>query len=441
MITWHGRRPMGGIQVHYIEIFICAAASWFVACLFAALRPREAAANSTVAGVCCALLGFLLSLVNVTVDVTLLIFIPLAIALPIQKKWDAETKLMALLTALGAYDALSLLLCRIHEIMPKAAVAALAVLITTMFSVIAYFLRDIFPPEDWREYFSENSTDRMPIHRWHFWLVLGVMAGLETALRYTSDVTGSFVQTLALFAVSTAIYWGAMYTVHLIVVCRREKLTVLVDQSYHNEMQSFMSVIRSQRHDYNFHVQTLSGLMDAGNIDECREYLYNLVRDSSAMNTILPVKDPAIAALIFSFRTMALEDGIELHLDIQNDLSCVVTSVYETNKIIGNLLQNAIDEVRTHKDKSYGIHLYIIKRGENCIIHVTNKISPKVNTQSHLQEMYRPGFSTKTGHEGIGLSSIQNLLRRYRGVVYSRIEDDIIHCVAKVPLKMEGEKA
>lgn len=52
--------------------------------------------------------------------------------------------------------------------------------------------------------------------------------------------------------------------------------------------------------------------------------------------------------------------------------------------------------------------------------------------------MYSPGYSTKTGHEGIGLSSIQNMLRRYRGVVYSRIDDDIIHCFAKIPLRMEG---
>ncbi len=63
--------------------------------------------------------------------------------------------------------------------------------------------------------------------------------------------------------------------------------------------------------------------------------------------------------------------GIELHLDIQNDLSTVVTSVYETNKVIGNLLQNAIDEVRIHSDRSFGIYLYIIKRGEYCSSKIT----------------------------------------------------------------------
>ena len=222
------------------------------------------------------------------------------------------------------------------------------------------------------------------------------------------------------------------------VAYRRERLATLLEQDYRNEMQAFMSVIRSQRHDYNFHVQALAGLFRKGDMDECRTYLDNLVRDSTEMNTYLPIKDPAIAALVFSFRTMAFEYGIKLHMDIQNDLSNVVTSVYETNKVIGNLLQNAIDEVRTHKDKSFGIHLYILKRGEDCIIHVANKVMPKGDTASFLQDIYKPGHSTKDGHEGIGLSSIQNLLSRYRGVVYSRMEDDIIHFVAKIPMSIQG---
>ena len=126
--------------------------------------------------------------------------------------------------------------------------------------------------------------------------------------------------------------------------------------------------------------------------------------------------------------------GIKLYIDIKNNLANVVTSVYETNKIIGNLLQNAIDEVRGHEDKSYGIHLYILKRGEDCIIHVENKLAPNKDSKSYLDNIYKPGYSMKKNHEGIGLSSIQNLLNRHRGVVYSRIEEDIIHFVARIPM-------
>ena len=422
----------------YAEIFLCAASAWFVACLFIAMPARQAAINGGVAGACCALPMYLLSIIDFHFDVSPLLFLFIAATLPLPKKKDPMPRLMALLPSLAGYAMLTLLCLIARGRLPALGSVILTIFIATAFCAVAFCLRKNFPPEDWQEYFGKSEAEQASIRLWHIFGVLGISAGLNTALMYTAGRGKSLILAIALFAAAWIVFWGALYCVCLMVVCRRERLTVLVDQNYRSEMQAFMSVIRSQRHDYNFHVQTLSGLIDAGDIDECREYLHNLVRDSVAMNTILPVKDPAIAALIFSFRTMALENGIELHIDIQNDLSCVATSTYETNKIIGNLLQNAIDEVRTHADKSFGIHLYILKRGENCIIHAANRITPQADAHSHLQEMYRPGFSTKAGHEGIGLSSIQNLLRRYRGVVYSRLDGDIIHCVAKIPLKIEG---
>ncbi len=68
-------------------------------------------------------------------------------------------------------------------------------------------------------------------------------------------------------------------------------------------------MIRSQRHDYNFHVQTISGLIRQGKIDDCLRYVNALEEDSAIMNAILPVKDPAIAALIHNFQIMAVREG------------------------------------------------------------------------------------------------------------------------------------
>ncbi len=425
--------------MQYIGIFLCVTAAWFTAFLFTALPVKASAASAAAAGAICAILAFLLSLIDVYMDLTLLFFLPLAMVTPIQEKRDWETRLMALLSAVGICAMLMLLRRQAESLVPAPAAAVLCFLAAAASAAGAYAMRGQFPPQDWREYFESGAQDPAAIHRWSVYVPLGVMAALELALLYSMDLPSKLLSSFAVFAVNGALCWGTLYIVSLMVSYRREKLTSLIDQSYHREMQSFMSVIRSQRHDYNFHLQALSGLIDAGNMAECRQYLHHLVQDSSTINTFLPVYDPAIAALIFSFRTMAMEHGIELHMDIRNDLKHVVTSVYETNKIIGNLLQNAIDEVRTHEDKSFGIHLYILKRGENCIIHVANKISLHSDPQAYIQEMYRPGHSTKTSHEGIGLSSIQNLLRRYQGVIYSRIDGEIIHCFVKIPIRMEDD--
>ncbi len=426
--------------MQYACIFLCAAAAWLIACLFAGLPSKDTAVTSAAAGTVCAALAFLLPLTGAASDWSLLVFPLVAAAVPLRQERSLENRGLSLLLAAGTYALLSLLGRMAQAFLSAGGALALSCIWAAAFAAAAYALQEQFPPEDWQKYFDGKGQERITVRREYIWLVLGLMAGLEIALLYAAPVPGTVWQAFVSTAASLALYWGALCGVCLMVAYRRERLTTLIDQNYRTEMQSFMSVIRSQRHDYNFHVQVLSGLINDGDIEECRRYLNNLVRDSADMNTILPIKDPAIAALVFSFRTMALEQGIELHVDIRNDLSCVVTSVYETNKVIGNLLQNAIDEVRTHEDKSFGIHLQILKRGENCVIRVSNKVRPEDASQgARFRDICRPGFSTKPGHEGIGLNTIQNMLRRYRGVVYFRTEDDIVHFVAKIPLKLQGE--
>ena len=205
----------------------------------------------------------------------------------------------------------------------------------------------------------------------------------------------------------------------------------MAEQQYRGEMQSFLNVIRSQRHDYNFHVQTIAGLIRQNKMEDCLRYINALEEDVAIMNAVLPVRDPAIAALIHNFRLMAVRQGTELHVDIHYDLSQIATNVYETNKIISNLLQNAIDEVSTHEDKSHGIWLTILKRGEYCVIRVSNKLKETLS-QEDLDNIYRQGYTTKQGHEGVGLSSLRTLVGRYKGVIYTQVEGDEIQFVARV---------
>ena len=108
------------------------------------------------------------------------------------------------------------------------------------------------------------------------------------------------------------------------------------------------------------------------------------------------------------------------------------------DKIISNLLQNAIDEVSTHEDKSYGIHLTILKRGEFCVIRTSNKLK-RVPGSEELGQIYQQGYTTKRGHDGVGLSSVRTLLTRYHGTIYTQLEEDVIHFVARVPINYAKE--
>lgn len=287
----------------------------------------------------------------------------------------------------------------------------------------------------WREFYWQDDgiPGKMELKLSCFYGILALTCMVPAAGLWVRELLHPAAHIV--WVVSVALfYWMGIFAALVMNTCKKERITIQAEQQYRDEMENFMNVIRSQRHDYNFHVQTIAGLIHAGKIEECMQYVDDLERDASVMNAVLPVKDAAISALIHNFQILAAREEIELYIDIQNDLSQIVTNVYETNKIISNLLQNALDETVTHKDKSYGIRLSVLKRGEYCVIRVSNELEETVDDPQSLGRIYQQGYSTKHGHDGVGLSSIRTLAVRYQGTVYTQIEGKVIHFVAKIPI-------
>lgn len=236
----------------------------------------------------------------------------------------------------------------------------------------------------------------------------------------------------------SAMFWAVTGVTVLLVAYGQKREQSSAEQGYHESMRTFMNVVRSQRHDYNLHVQTVASLIAQEKWDECRSYVNALSQDTAQMNAVLPVKDPAVAALIHNYRTLAAQRGITILTDIRDDMARVVTSAYETNKIIGNLLQNALDELEQQLDCGT-VELCIFKRGEYCMIRVSNQVADPEAFSRAKESLFRQGFTTKQGHDGVGLSSIQALSRQVGGDVTAWLEGKTVHFVASIPMRLEAE--
>lgn len=216
----------------------------------------------------------------------------------------------------------------------------------------------------------------------------------------------------------------------------RERIENIIDKEYQSELLNFMRVIRSQRHDFNFHTQTIYGMIENGQYEECKEYVHSMMETVKSTNDILPLYNPATSALLNTFSEMAIQKGLQIEIEIHDNLQFISSSVYETNTIIGNLLQNAIDELELHpENESRVIKLLIIKRGQNNIIKVSNQchLSPK-----EMSRVFMPGFTTKKSHEGLGLANALHIAEKYGGTVYPEFENQTVHFIAKLPIKNQN---
>lgn len=213
-----------------------------------------------------------------------------------------------------------------------------------------------------------------------------------------------------------------------------ERLETIVDQQYRAELLNFMQVIRSQRHDFNFHMQAVAGMIENGRYEECREYVHTMVKNVEFLNDMLPLKNPAIAALVNTFFEMAANRGIQMEIQILDQLEHLPCTVYEINTVIGNLLQNAIDETEGKEAGDRWIQLLIMKRSRRCIIKVTN---PCQKEPQEFEKIFQPGYSTKRSHEGIGLVTVKRITARYGGTVYVEHGTGIVSFIARIPMEIE----
>jgi len=436
--------------MHNMGIYIAAslyctcavATAWWLALTYIRMEAPAALFNATLTAAVCGAGVFCLHSMGHTPLVglaALIIFLLATFAVQFQRQGNHGDAVLAFLLAQGGYSFLTFAGDAFLQCGGISGFAPACVL-PALFFLLTYRLRGLFPAADWREYYLEAAPEpgRIQLKLSHNYLIAGAVCAIMTAgtLAVTPD---GIPEALFWSAAGMCLYWSAIFLLVIINAYKRERIAVLVEQQYRGEMQSFLNVIRSQRHDYNFHVQTIAGLIRANKIDECKKYVTALEEDFSRMNEVLPVQDPAISAMIHNFQALAAREGIQLRTDIETDLVQIATNVYETNKIIGNLLQNAIDETVTHRDKSYGIELTILKRGEYCVIRVSNALEDKTVSAEELGRIYQQGYTTKQGHEGVGLSSIRLLAARYHGTIYTQLEENIISFVAKIPIDCTKE--
>lgn len=212
-----------------------------------------------------------------------------------------------------------------------------------------------------------------------------------------------------------------------------ERIEALVERQYQAELLNFMQVIRSQRHDFNFHMQAVAGMIDGKRYDECSAYVREMVKNVERLNDVLPLKNPVISALLNAFRELAATRRVRLEVQVLSQLEPLPCTAYEMNSVLGNLLQNAIDEAEGKAPEERWIRLLIMKRSRRHIVKVSN---PCGKTPEEYGNIFHAGYSTKQSHEGLGLVSVKKIVGRYGGTVYLEHDPGIVHFIVKIPEKM-----
>lgn len=235
---------------------------------------------------------------------------------------------------------------------------------------------------------------------------------------------------LSLFSVGVVI--SILWLIKTILAMISDKYEAELDKNLQQEVITHFQEVKSQRHDFIFHLNAIYGLLYAKDYIECEAYVKSVVKDVNTMNESLPVFHPAVSALLISLKESAAIKGINVKLDIRNDLSSVPLKVYEINRILGNLIRNAIDEVETAV-KIKQVQVIIYSTSEDIVIEVQNHI--RTGTESTIERMFEDGHTTKKApnHQGIGLTVVTQIAEKYGGFVFPELAEDTLSMKVNIP--------
>ena len=185
-----------------------------------------------------------------------------------------------------------------------------------------------------------------------------------------------------------------------------------------NYMEDAMKIMRSERHEYLNHMQTIMGLIMSGDHKEAMTYLKDMGAECRFNSQVLSVSNPALRVLLQNKRQSALSKGIELKLTIQSDLKLLQLSATDITTIFGNLLDNAMDCIVNAKNSNNRklIHLKVTEVADDYVFTIEDSgppIEPNI-----LAEIFKMGFSTKGTGRGFGLALVENTIQRYQGTIH-----------------------
>jgi hypothetical protein len=215
----------------------------------------------------------------------------------------------------------------------------------------------------------------------------------------------------------------------------RDKVVRVTQETYVDEINQMFQSIRAQRHDFLNHVQTIHSLAELDKSQELVAYTKELTGDIRMMNDIINIGNPAIAALVRSKISQAESNKIQFSCSFTGlNMQEMGVKTLDVNRMLGNLIDNAFDEVLKYAEDSRHVTLVGKQTADFLEFTVTNTCENA--DEAIAKPIFEAGYSTKQqDHQGLGLSIVKSIAKQYKGDVYVTAEPaGKLTFVVKIPL-------
>lgn len=221
----------------------------------------------------------------------------------------------------------------------------------------------------------------------------------------------SFLSLLAYLGVST-------YSLTRVIKLASTTQKLQNAEEYNKTLTILHDSVRGFKHDFDNIVTTIGGYVKTNDIDGLKKYYLQLEDDCQKVNnlyTLNPklINNPGVYSLLTTKYHKAESKDIKINMSLLLDLNKLNMKIYEFTRILGILLDNAIDASSECDEKFINIIFRDDAKNHRQLVIIENTYKDK---NIDTEKIFNKGFSGKENHTGLGLWEVRKILNKSKNL-------------------------
>ena len=298
---------------------------------------------------------------------------------------------------------------------------SLLFLITKRINIILNsVVKNIIPSEKYKYilYFCALCT----LTTYYIFLMYSIFKG-SSYIRLLSVITGLIFILLCTYITVSVLKNIKLETNNKIESAKLEqqKKYILALEKNNNEIKKF-------KHDFNNIILGLDGYINNDNFnkEKLKKYFNSTImnfNNNIELNNIViaklnSIKVSSLKSLITNKVLVAQNNTIDVDINIEGEITDFYTDEMQLSRILGILLDNAIEAALEVTDDKK-IEMNIIQIDKTTDIQISNTFN---NTGTPIADFNKEGFSTKGTNRGLGLSSAHEIANKLNMLLNTEID-------------------
>lgn len=197
-------------------------------------------------------------------------------------------------------------------------------------------------------------------------------------------------------------------------------------EEYNKSLEILYDKVKGFKHDFDNIVSTLDGYIETNDMPGLKKYFKEVKKDCKITNNLSiinprTINNPGIYSLLNNKYFKALNSGINFELEYFIDLNKLDVNLYQLSRILGILIDNAIEEAEKCKNKIINLSFIRENKNNRSIITIKNTY---LNKNVDIEKIFKKGESGKENHSGIGLWEVKNYVSKSKNLDLFTTKDD-----------------